>query len=220
MLRRKKKKIHIRCIFGSFTFITIIILLIFSFIKLDKAVRPSAQMQAEKISKHTAYEIITKAVSCYIAENEYTYNNFSTVVYDEYGDVSSIEALSGNINRIQSELAAEINEKLSTSGKTQAEIPLGNISGSYLLADKGPVIRVGICPVGTAEVKLVSSFDTAGINQTRHRIYAEISADMSSSFPLYSFDTSTQFQYLIAETVIMGDVPDYSVKAWNSQALD
>lgn len=220
MLRRKKKKIHIRCIFGSFMFITIIILLIISFIKLDKAVRPSAQMQAEKISKHTAYEIITKAVSCYIAENEYTYNNFSTVVYDEYGDVSSIEALSGNINRIQSELAAEINEKLSTSGKTQAEIPLGNISGSYLLADKGPVIRIGICPVGTAEVKLVSSFDTAGINQTRHRIYAEISADMSSSFPLYSFDTSAQFQYLIAETVIMGDVPDYSVKAWNSQALD
>lgn len=219
MLRRKKKKIHIRRIFGLIAVISIIILLFDSFIKLDRAVRPSAQMQAEKLSKHTAYEIITEAVSCYIAENEYTYNNFSTVVYDEYGGVSSIEALSGNINRIQSELAAEINEKLSTSGKTQAEIPLGNISGSYLLADKGPVIRVGICPVGTAEVKLVSSFDTAGINQTRHRIYAEISADMSSSFPLYNFDTNAQFQYLIAETVIIGDVPDYSVRTWNSQTL-
>lgn len=219
MLRRKKKKIQIRRIFCLIAVISIIILLFDSFIKLDRAVRPSAQMQAEKLSKHTAYEIITEAVSCYIAENEYTYSNFSTVVYDEYGNVSSIEALSGNINRIQSELTSDINEKLYTSGKTQAEIPLGNISGSYLLADKGPVIRVGICPVGTAEVKLVSTFDTAGINQTRHRIYAEISADMSSSFPLYSFDTNAQFQYLIAETVIMGDVPDYSVRAWNSQTL-
>lgn len=219
MAKRKKKNIQIRRIFGLIVLISIIVLLIISFIKLDKAVRPSAQMQAEKLSKHTAYEIITDAVSCYIAENEYTYNNFSTVVYDEYGNVSSIEALSGNINRIQSELTSEINEKLSTSGKTQAEIPLGNISGSYLLADKGPVIKVSICPVGTAEVKLVSTFDTAGINQTRHRIYAEISADMSSSFPLYSFDTNAQFQYLIAETVIMGDVPDYSVRAWNSQTL-
>lgn len=219
MLRRKKKKIHIRRIFGLIAVISIIILLFDSFIKLDRAVRPSAQMQAEKLSKHTAYEIITEAVSCYIAENEYTYSNFSTVVYDEYGNVSSIEALSGNINRIQSELTSEINEKLYTSGKTQAEIPLGNISGSYLLADKGPVIRVGICPVGTAEVKLVSTFDTAGINQTRHRIYAEISADMSSSFPLYNFDTNAQFQYLIAETVIIGDVPHYSVRTWNSQTL-
>ena len=193
---------------------SVIILLIFSFIKLDKAVRPSAQMQAEQLSEHTAYQIITDTVSRYIAESDCTYSKFSTIVYDEYGNVSSVEALAENINFIQSELTSEINENLHISGKTQAEIPLGNISGSYLLADKGPVIKIGICPVGTAEVKLVSTFDTAGINQTRHRIYAEISADMASSFPLYSFETKVKFDYLIAETIIIGDVPDYSVRAW------
>ncbi len=215
MLRRKKKNIHIRRIIGIIAFVTIITLLIILFIKLDKAVRPSAQMQAEKLSKHTAYQIITDTISRYIAENGCSYNSFSTIVYDEQGNVSSVEALANNINLIQSELASEINENLHISGKTHAEIPLGNISGSYLLADKGPVIKVGICPVGTAEVKLASTFDTAGINQSVHRIYADISADMTSSFPLYSFDTTAEFRYLIAETVIIGEVPDYSVKAWN-----
>ncbi|MBR6580852.1 MAG: sporulation protein YunB [Ruminococcus sp.] len=214
MKRRTRKNPQIRRVIGGLIFVSVIILLIFSFIKLDKAVRPSAQMQAEQLSEHTAYQIITDTVSRYIAESDCTYSKFSTIVYDEYGNVSSVEALAENINFIQSELTSEINENLHISGKTQAEIPLGNISGSYLLADKGPVIKIGICPVGTAEVKLVSTFDTAGINQTRHRIYAEISADMASSFPLYSFETKVKFDYLIAETIIIGDVPDYSVRAW------
>ncbi len=214
MKRRTRKNLQIRCIIGGLVFVSVIILLIFSFIKLDKAVRPSAQMQAEQLSEHTAYQVITGAVSQYISESDCTYSKFSTIVYDESGNVASVEALADNINRVQSELALHINKELHSSGKTQAEIPLGNISGSYLLADKGPVIKIGICPIGTAEVKLTSTFDSAGINQTRHRIYAEISADMASSFPLYSFETKVKFDYLIAETIIIGDVPDYSVKAW------
>ncbi|MBR5514278.1 MAG: sporulation protein YunB [Ruminococcus sp.] len=215
MIRRKKRRIHIRCIICVLTLLAIIILLIICFIKLDKAVGPSAKMQAEKLSEHMAYQIITDTVSQYITENGCKYDSFSTIVYDEQGNVSSVEALSNNINRIQSELASEINENMNLSGNTQAEIPLGNISGSYLLADRGPVIKVGICPVGTAKVKLVSFFDTAGINQSVHRIYADISADMTSSFPLYSFETRAEFRYLIAETVIIGEVPDYSLRAWN-----
>lgn len=214
MKRRTRKNPQIRRVIGGLIFVSVIILLTFSFIKLDKAVRPSAQMQAEQLSEHTAYQIITDTVSQYISESDCTYSKFSTIVYDESGNVASVEALADNINRVQSELALHINKELHSSGKTQAEIPLGNISGSYLLADKGPVIKIGICPVGTAEVKLVSTFDTAGINQTRHRIYAEISADMASSFPLYSFETKVKFDYLIAETIIIGDVPDYSVRAW------
>lgn len=214
MKRRTRKKLQIRRVIGGLIFLFVIILLIISFIKLDKAVRPSAQMQAEQLSEHTAYQIITETVSRYIAESGCSYKSFSAVVYDESGNVASVEALADNINRVQSELALHINKEFHSSGKTQAEIPLGNISGSYLLADKGPVIKVGICPIGTAEVKLTSTFDSAGINQTRHRIYAEISADIASSFPLYSFETKVKFDYLIAETVIIGDVPDYSVKAW------
>lgn len=215
MKRRTRKNPQIRRVIGGLIFVSVIILLIFSFIKLDKAVRPSAQMQAEQLSEHTAYQIITDTVSRYIAESDCSYKSFSAVVYDESGNVASVEALTDNINRVQSELALHINSGLHSSGKTQAEIPLGNISGSYLLADKGPVIKVGISPVGTAEVKLRSDFDSAGINQTRHRIYAEISANMVSSFPLYSFDTAVEFDFLLAETVIIGDVPDYSVKAWS-----
>lgn len=216
MRKHRRKYPKMRKIIGIFIILILFFSLVTAFIRLDKAVKPSAQMQAEKLSKHTANKVITETVSRYIAENQCSYQSFSAIVYDESGNVSSVEALAKNINQVQSELTAQINKELAISGKTQAKIPLGNISGSYLLADKGPVISVGICPVGTAEVELKSSFDSAGINQARHRIYAEISAEMVSSFPLYSFETKVKFDYLIAETVIMGEVPNYAFKTFKA----
>ena len=81
--------------------ICVAILLIVIAIRLETAVRPSAEIQAEQVARHSANKIITETVSDYIAENEYTYGDFANIVYDENGRTSSIEALSGNINRVQ-----------------------------------------------------------------------------------------------------------------------
>ncbi len=215
MRRRRKRRRNARGIIGAFILVVIIVLLILSTARLDKAVRPAAELQAQQLSQKKASIIINDVVSQYIAENEYTYSDFAAVLYDESGHASAVEALSENINRVQAELTAEINRQLNDSGESNAEISLGSLSGSYLLAGKGPTVKVRICPVGSAEVRLTSAFDSAGINQTRHRIYAEISADMVSATTLYSFDTNVKFDYLLAETVIIGDVPQFTAKAWN-----
>lgn len=209
--RRKNKRSVI-----AVAVIIVAVLLIIVAVKVETAVRPSAEIQAEQAARHLASRIINETVSDYITKNEYTYSDFATVFYDENGRAASIEALSGNINRVQSEIATEINRRLSDNKQTSAEIAVGSLSGSYLLAGRGNSIKVRICPVGDAEVKLKSTFDSAGNNQTRHRIYAEISANLISSIPLYSFETTENFEFLIAETIIVGDVPDYAVKAWSS----
>ena len=209
--RRKNKRSVI-----AVTIIIIAIILIIVAVRIETAVRPSAEIQAEQVARQSANRIITETVSDYITENEYTYSDFAAVIYDENGRTASIEALSGNINRVQSELATEINKRLSDNKQTTAEIAVGSLSGSYLLAGRGSKINVRICPVGDAAVTLKSTFDSAGTNQTRHRIYAEISANLISSIPLYSFETEENFEFLIAETIIVGDVPDYAVKAWSS----
>lgn len=213
--RKRYRSNKSKSVFGAFVLAVVVILFIISLIRLEKAVRPTAELQAQQIARNSTNRIISETVSQYIAENECSYSNFSAILYDSSGRVASVEALTQNINRVQSELSAEINKQLINSRKASAEIPLGNLSGSYLLTGKGPKVKVKVCPIGTAVVKLKGSFDSAGINQTQHRIYAEISADISSSTAIYNFETEAEFEYLIAETIIVGDVPDYTVKAWS-----
>lgn len=179
-------------------------------IRLEYSVRKSAGIQAENAARLAADRIIAESVSDIIEKNEYTYSDFAAVLYDESGRAASVEALTVNINRVQAELSEEINRRFAENTDATAKIAMGSLSGSYLLSGRGPMIKIQVCPVGKATVSLKSTFDSAGINQTRHRIYAEVSAELISSLPIYSFETTENFELLIAETIIVGDVPEFS----------
>ncbi len=218
--RRRKLKMSGRAKLGAVLFGIILVLLTAAMIRTDKAVKPVAAHQAEHFSTLAANAVITETVSEYLAENRYTYSDFAAVLYDENGEAVSVEAVTYNINKVQSELTMLINDGFSASGDTSAEIPLGSLTDSYLLAGKGPYVRVRICPTNTATVKLTSSFDSAGVNQTCHRISAIVTADISSSLPLYSFETHTSFEFLLAENVIVGEVPERTLSVWSDAELN
>ena len=182
--------------------------------RIDRAIRTPAQMRAEQFAEKTANEVIYTAVSDYLSENNVSYSDFAAVLYNN-GKVSSIEAITPNINKIQSELTLDIDHKLQESADSFCTIPLGSLSDSYLFAGKGPELKIRICPAGHASVRLKSDFTSAGNNQTSHRISAIIEADMISSIPLYSFRTKVSFEFVIAENIIVGDVPMFSHAAWN-----
>jgi len=177
-------------------------------------------MRAEHFAEASANEMIGRAVAEYLSENRYTYGDFAAVLYDENGSAVSVESVPCNINKVQSELTMRINEALSSSNDKTERIPLGSLTGSYILVGKGPDLKLKVCPAGSADVKLTSSFDSAGVNQTRHRISAVVTADLRSSVPLYSFSTTVTFEFLLAENIIVGGVPYMSRYAWNSISAD
>jgi len=209
--RRKRKRPNHRII--AIAGILFLIILIVFAVWTDKAVRPIASLQAEHFSLATTDKAIEESASKYLQENSCTYGDFASIKYDSSGRVTAIEAVSENINKMQSELALTINERLEKS-EDYAEIPVGSLTGSYMLAGKGFNIRLRICPARKATVSLRSDFTSAGNNQTCHRISAVVKAEIKSSLPLYDFETETEAEFLLAENIIVGDVPPSGIYAW------
>lgn len=215
MRKRKHCKKQLRTVIGAVIFIFIIVLLFICIIKTDKALRPAAAVQAEHFARTTAEKAVSESVAEYLDENEFTYSDFAAVLYDENGNPVSIEAIPANINRVQSELTLLIRKKFSQMSDSSHRIPAGSLTGSYMLAGKGPDIKIRICPAEKISVQLKSRFDSAGINQTSHRISAVVCAEVKSSLPVYSFDTEVEFEFLLAETVIIGEIPDFARYSWS-----
>lgn len=190
--------------------IIVLFIVLLSIFRTERAVRPYARLQAEHFAERTANEIIEKTVSAYLEKNKYTYNDFSVVLYDEQKRPNSIETIPYTINKVQSDLTLLINRELERSGKKHTDIPLGTLTDSFLLTGKGPKIRIKVAPIGVASVELKSEFNSSGINQTVHRITALISTKMSSSSPLYTIDVTAKFEFILAESVIVGNVPNIS----------
>ena len=109
---------------------------------------------------------------------------------------------------MQSRIADEILRRLTEVSTSELEIPLGTLTGSALLAGRGPRLFVRMQAVGSANAVFRNQFTSAGINQTRHQIFLDVDVYMSILLPGMKTSTKVTNEIAVAETVIVGSVPD------------
>lgn len=86
-------------------------------------------------------------------------------------------------------------------------IPLGSLTGSNLLAGRGPYIRVRTQSVGSATARLRNALTAAGINQTKHQVLLDVEVYVTVLLPGFATSVKVNNELCVAETVIVGNVP-------------
>jgi sporulation protein YunB len=112
-----------------------------------------------------------------------------------------------SINRLQAELTENITQKIKDSKTSEIRIPLGNMLGNAFLSGRGPLIKFHILSVNSTKASFYSGFTAAGINQTRHRIMLDTNVIVTVMIPGAISSVNITSQVMIAETVIVGKVP-------------
>ena len=182
------------------TFIMIFIMSIFigSFIYVDNSLRPTITVLAETKAIELANRSINKAVGEIVKDKI----DYSDLIY------TKLESNTILMNQIASDVALEIQNELKQVKSTTAYIPIGTALKSPILAKYGPQLKVSIEPIGTVSVDFKTSFESAGINQTRHRIYLEAKTQVKVVIPLTTSTKEVKAQIPICETIIVGEVPE------------
>lgn len=191
-------------------FIFLLLLLmggIYCFTVIDRNLKPTIMQIADARAHIVATEAINKALYEKVLYNT-DYEDLVTIHKDTEQKVTVMQANTLKISRIVSEANMAIKDTLKNLQDEDFYIPLGQALGSPLLANYGPQIRVGIVPVGTVNVGFDDRFQEAGINQVRHILYLDIETTVKIVVPLLKEDIVVKHQIPIAETIIIGDVPN------------
>ena len=181
-------------------------LVILFFIFVSVKLRPMIQNVTGNIAKQMMVSSINSVVLRELEEKQYQYDDFVYVERDSDGGIMAISLNMVNVNTLKSNIALTIQESLGDS-QQQTGVPLGTLLGADLLRGHGPRIPLRISVLGNIAVELKSSFDSAGINQTRHQIYLEITTRVYSYITGVSATTDVTTSIPVAETVIVGEVP-------------
>ena len=72
---------------------------------------------------------------------------------------------------------------------------------------KGPDIPVDITLLTSSRVDFKNELSAAGINQTKHEMKLDVVVDIDVVLPWRTVSTQVVTEILIAETVIVGEVP-------------
>lgn len=152
--------------------------------------------------------IVSAAVNEAVENGGIDYQNFVIFEKDETGHITALRSNVAEVNRMQGQITDEILHRLSEVATSELEIPLGTLTGSALLAGRGPSLFVRMQAVGSASAAFRNQFTAAGINQTRHQIFLDVDVYMSILLPGMKTSTRVSNEIAVAETVIVGGVPD------------
>ena len=140
--------------------------------------------------------IVYQAVNEAIDSGQIAYEQLVSYEKDNEGRITMVRSNMAAFNRLQSQILDLILGRIDQVSARELSIPVGSLTGSPLLAGRGPRISVRMESVGSA-----------GINQTKHRIVLRIDVYVSILLPGYSTVTQVTNEITVAETVIVGEVP-------------
>lgn len=152
--------------------------------------------------------IVVAAVNDAVDSGRIDYEQLVDFDKDAEGHVTALRSNMAAFNRLQSSIADDILQRMAEVSSTDLAIPIGTLTGSPLLAGRGPCLRVRMQSVGTATARFDNQFSSAGINQTRHRIILDVDVHVSILLPGLTTYTKVSNEISVAETVIVGGVPE------------
>lgn len=162
------------------------------------------------------------------ASNEAVYEYMENVKYDDLinlekntsGKVTAITANVSEINKLATVVSSNIQNKLETRKESELILPLSEMFGIRVIGARGPKIKVSTIIDGNVDVNFKSTFEDAGINQTRHTLYVEIATNVSTIAPLFANERKYVNDIMIAETIIVSDTPSSYYELNGVEGLD
>ena len=142
-----------------------------------------------------------------------------SVTLDSGGQIRLIQANTPEMNRLASRASLTAQEKIASLEQQSLYVPLGSALGMTIFAGAGPLIEVRILPVGAVHAGFSTEFETAGINQTRHKISLTLTAQVELVIPTGAMEVQAVTQVAVAESIIVGQVPDSYVNVENGTRM-
>lgn len=138
---------------------------------------------------------------------EFSSGRLISLEKDSGGNITAVTTNVSAINILEAEILEAVVRETSET-VIVVEIPVGNLTGSALLLNRGPKVPVEVILLSSSMGGFRSELTAAGINQTRHQILLDLEVQLSLLMPWRTIDTSVITEILVSETVIVGKVPE------------
>ncbi|MDO5123737.1 MAG: sporulation protein YunB [Eubacteriales bacterium] len=155
-----------------------------------------------------AVNSIDTAVGEILDNSDIEYTDLIVVSKSEDGSISSLSTNTKEVNKLKADMSLKITEYIKNNKKVTAKVPAGAFTGIVLLSNVGPKIPVSLTLGGSVTTTIKSDFTSAGINQTVHRIYLVVDADISLTCPIINYESNVVTEYELCQTVIVGSTPN------------
>lgn len=202
--KRNKNSVRIRLLFP-------LLLLLLTFFLLNTYFTPILTELACVAVENGLEQLITEALSTALSKNHILFSDIVRLTYKEDGSVSALQADTKRLLSLRTALLRSILSSLTEKGALTVFIPYSSLLGlNFLPSDKTIPVRIRLTKGVNAYFS--GEFLEQGINQTLHRITFTVSVTVLLLVPQKNQEKTVSRHFPMAETVLLGTVPDAYTK--------
>lgn len=201
LLGRKRPRMKIRLL-AMVALVTALMLII------DSRMRPMIETYAVNQASSRVTEIINQSVYQEMSGVGVNYQSLVTLTHDQSGNITSLQTNIVELNKLQSRITQRIIGHVMEFDSQTIKVSLGALLGGPVFSGRGPDIEIKLIPANFIETHIFNSFKDSGINQTRHQVIMDISLTVTAVMPGYRSSTNIDTNVVLAETIIVGRVPE------------
>ena len=202
--RAKKKKIK-----AIAAILTLILLFTGAFFYFNK----QAHEVIDQLTRATISNRLTVKMNAafdeLMASFDDEYSSYVHIERNSSGEITLITADMIKINKLMAQYSTIVQSHVSEIEEDDITVPMLAFTGWPLISTLGADIKLDIVAVGDAPCSYRSEFKEAGINQTLHSIYIDVSAKVEIILPIDNIEVECPSSALVCESVIVGRVPQF-----------
>lgn len=195
-----------------FRAVCIILALLIGILLTDAKLRPAIYDLAALEAHAAAARTVNTAVEGILAKSGVSYADIVSISRNESGDITGITTDIVKLNLFKSRVTNAVDNAFSEKGRAQVSVALGSATGIVFLSGWGPYIKVKIGMKSSTHSDFENVFESAGINQTQHSVMLNIETQVILTMSGRRITRTVATSFCVAQTVIVGSVPDVMVE--------
>ncbi len=201
MARRGKNRLRLRLVL-------LLVIIVAAGIPIRNRFRDITKDLAITQAKNQTSDLINDAISEQMSVDGIQYDRIIYFEKDLQGRITALKTNMNEMNRLKTEILNRINNEILALDTNDIGIPLGNVIFSEIFSGKGPTLPVKVISISNSDGDFSSNFSEAGINQTLHQLNMSVSVDVTILVLNETESFHISSQVVVAETVIVGTVPE------------
>jgi sporulation protein YunB len=195
--------------------LAMVILLLFRW-KFNQPVRDLAQAQVINATS----DLINDAIDRQIEAGDIQYDRIVYFEKDLNGAITALKTNMSEVNRLKTNTLNIINDEILALDQSDLGVPMGSIFLPEFFSGRGITLPVQIIAIRNSDAYFESHFTQAGINQTLHRLNMCVLVDVSILVLGHTASFTVTSEVVVAETIIIGDVPDTFLQTGGSNGTE
>ena len=218
-MKQRRKRDKRKSIKWFVCLVLLLVLTVYSAVFTEKIIKPNLASIAEVKVKAMMTRIVNEAVREQFV-NDADVKGLLTIKTDQEGNITYVESNTAAMNALATNLTQAVQNQYKWEDASLMRVPVGSIVGSQILSQFGPYVTLKVLPIGTSKTNFKTEFESMGINQTKYKVYLEMDSQAKVLAPFSINNIDVQNTILIAEAIIVGEVPNSYINVPPGSAMD